>query len=748
MQKEIVSIIFLLVAALNLNAQHILTLSDGQSPVEGAYVSITSIPDGETATYISGTNGEVIAQYSLPYSIYISHLSFVPFADTIQSEKDLEIRLERSNIQLNDIVVTGEFEPISAKKSVYNVRTLSRDQVLQFGATNISDVLSRQLNFRFNRDNATGSSGVSIQGISGQNVKVLINGIPVSGRQGVNNEIDLGQIDISSVERVEIVEGPMSAVYGSDALAGVVNIITRTFEEKIFLEATLQEESVGNEYSFYSEGIHAPSIRVGYKPGDFITIGSSIRLNKFGGWTGNATGREKEWHPKDQLFLSGSAEFTRNNLSFNYKLDYLDEKITNLGSINDNDPLKDPTAIDEKYIAIRFFHQFSLSWKLFNLKNFTSASYTDYDRVSHQYVTNLNTGDERTTVDSEQDTTSYDVFFLRNVTMDILGSSSFDLQIGTEINLEKAEGTTLSTGAKRINNYALFLLGDIKVGDKLMVRPGLRFSKNNVFDTRPVPSLNLKYTLNDKVDIRFAYGRGFRVPSIRELYHEFIDSNHNIIGNDQLKPEYSNSFNTVLGFHPKKSLNLNFKLFYNDIQDRISLLGTTANNQSTTYVNLERYKTLGSALYSNWEFKELTTEIGIGYTGLYQSLFESDYEVPQFVYSPEVTVNIKYNWKKARTYFTANWKFSGAQERYQLYYPQDSYDPEVRKGGVAGYQMLDLSSTTNIKENVRLSLGVRNALNITALQNTSSQGVHGGGSSSPISYGRSFYINFIYQWSK
>src|SRR5690606_23632369 len=121
------------------------------------------------------------------------------------------------------VVITGEVEPQSAKKSVYQVRTIPMERIQAQGSTRLQDVLNTELNIRFDQDLSLGGSNLNMLGLSGQNVKVLIDGVPMIGRQGVENEININQINVSSIERIEIVEGPMSVIYGADALAGVIN---------------------------------------------------------------------------------------------------------------------------------------------------------------------------------------------------------------------------------------------------------------------------------------------------------------------------------------------------------------------------------------------------------------------------------------------------------------------------------------------------------------------------------------------
>jgi len=129
--------------------------------------------------------------------------------------------------QLAEVVVTGQYKPQSVKQSVYQVRTITKEQIQKQAASKLQDVLNNQLNIRFSQDLSTGGSDISMLGLSGQNVKILLDGVPMTGRQGTSNEININSIEINSVERIEIIEGPMSVIYGADALAGVINIITK-----------------------------------------------------------------------------------------------------------------------------------------------------------------------------------------------------------------------------------------------------------------------------------------------------------------------------------------------------------------------------------------------------------------------------------------------------------------------------------------------------------------------------------------
>src|SRR6476660_9487761 len=126
---------------------------------------------------------------------------------------------------LGEVVVTGQYKPQSVKNSVYQVRVINSERIRLSSATNVQQVLNNQLGFRFSNDNTLGMTDVQLNGMGGNSVKILLDGVPMVDRY--DQRVSLSQIDINNVERIEIVEGPMSVSYGTDAMAGVINIITK-----------------------------------------------------------------------------------------------------------------------------------------------------------------------------------------------------------------------------------------------------------------------------------------------------------------------------------------------------------------------------------------------------------------------------------------------------------------------------------------------------------------------------------------
>ena len=123
--------------------------------------------------------------------------------------------------QLSEVVVTGQFSPQSLRSSLYKVKVIGREQIEKKGATNAQTLLNTELGIRLSNDMALGETDFELLGMSGNNIKVLLDGVPVIDR--LTKKQSLSQIDVNTIERIEVVEGPMSVVYGTDALADSIN---------------------------------------------------------------------------------------------------------------------------------------------------------------------------------------------------------------------------------------------------------------------------------------------------------------------------------------------------------------------------------------------------------------------------------------------------------------------------------------------------------------------------------------------
>ena len=196
-----------------------------------------------------------------------SAYSFAQQRDTIKSQE-----------KLSEVVVTGQFEPQSIKKSVFNVRVISNQDIKNLAANNLADVLNQYLNITVRPSGTTGRSTVSLFGLDAQYFKILVDNIPLVNEAGLGNNTDLSQINLNDVDHIEIVEGSMGVSYGANAVSGVLNIITKKSSKyKWDINASIQEETVGKEFSLFDKGRHIQSLRVAHSFDQnwFVSVGAT-----------------------------------------------------------------------------------------------------------------------------------------------------------------------------------------------------------------------------------------------------------------------------------------------------------------------------------------------------------------------------------------------------------------------------------------------------------------------------------------
>lgn len=667
--------------------------------------------------------------------------------DELKSLKKVILQLSLS--ELGEVVVTGNFGPQSARQSTYMVRTIDQQIIQSRAAMNLQEVLNTELGIRFSQDNALGSSNLEMNGLSGQNVKILIDGVPMVGRQGVNNEINLNQIDVNMIERIEIVEGPMSVIYGADALAGVINIITKNGQgvNSYSITARIQEETAGNEYSpFVGQGTHVRSIGGAWRQSEHLAFRGGFTQNNFGGWKGGDEGRQHRWLPKSQNLVNASVAFTQGDIELDYSVDFLDETINSLGPENRLE------VIDTDFITTRWMHRVNGRWEVKPTVQLSmQAAYTDFQRETQTWVTNVRTNERN--LSRQQG--SQAMLNYQGLTFRLLGnwmlSPKLTLVPGIDVNTENGIGDRISENTG-IQDYAAFITGEWKPTKFLQIRPGLRKAYNSAYEAPPViPSLNAKVALSTHWDFRVSYANGFRAPSIRELYFNFFDASHSIRGNPDLVAETSDSYNFSFS-HEKAFQPYTFKFalngFYNDVRNRIAFTIDPEDPRITTMFNIDRFRSQGLMANAGFSGKQWSAELGTSYIGRFNQLATEQESLPTMLYSPEVNANLTYTLPSLKTQFNVFYKWTGPLPAFQM---QLDGAGELRPMEVEleGFHWMDFTINQPLKNGLRINAGVRNALNVVDIESTAMAGsAHGGGPMRPMGVGRSYFLGLTYQLSK
>ena len=657
-----------------------------------------------------------------------------------------DIQLQESGISLDDAVITGQFGKQSLRNSVYQVRTIDSERIKARGATNIQTILNTELGIRFSNDPTLGTTDIQLMGMSGQSVKILLDGIPMIDR-GATRE-SLGQIDINTIERIEIVEGPMSVIYGTDALAGVINLITKKGDgsDNLTISARAQEETVSDEYNaFTKKGSHNQNLGIAWQKKGFQLSGSVTR-NNFGGWKGDSTGRLNTWMPKEQMLHTAGIGYSKEKWNAWYRFNGTDETIKYFGRVS-----AENKAADKDYITKRWFHQAQAEYKASEKLGLTGAlSYTDYSRRTLSTVLDLNTNRRTLSLDAAaQDESIFTTVFFRGTALYKV-NPNVTLLPGIEINNNNSSGQRI-LGSPTINEYAFFVSSELKITPAIKLSPAVRFIKNSVYDAPPViPALNAKIILNKVLDLRMGYARGFRSPALRELYFDFHDASHSINGNVNLKAEYSNSFNSFLTWRAieQSPLRLTSTLggFYNIFHDRIDTGFDPNNPTQTTYLNISLYKTTGVTLDNKVYWKHIQASLGATYIGTYNEISEEtelNENLPEFVWSPEINANLLYSLPKIGASINFFYKYTGKKPAYALM-STTPITASLRQ--INGYSMADITVTKTIGKYINLIGGAKNLFDLTSIKNTTIGSGHD--ASGPGFSGRSYFLGLNIQWSK
>ena len=401
----------------------------------------------------------------------MTYVGYKTVSGTIEPGADRILRLERGDYRLDDVVVTAQYLPTRPEESIIPVRILDKERIEQKGAAHLGQLLNDELNIRLQTDGILGT-GMSIQGLSGRNVKILVDGVPVIGR--LNGSLDLGQMNLQDVERIEIVEGPVSVSYGSNALAGAINIICKKPEESIFKGGgSLFYESVG----VYNANAYAQI------PMQSSVLRLSGGRNFFDGWSPEEEPtRDVLWNQKEQLYGKMQYRHVGRKWTTDFESNGFKERIKDKG---DRRSAFSNYAFDNWYTTHRLDNRLRLGREWAHSKLDIVSGYNWFRRDNVQYNRNLVDRTEEVNPDpTPHDTTTNTLFLSRGTWSSTKQDARLNFQLGYEVSYEtgdeRIEGDFQSMG-----DYSLFRSLQWKLGKELMAQacasPTIRITGRSLF---------------------------------------------------------------------------------------------------------------------------------------------------------------------------------------------------------------------------------------------------------------------------
>lgn len=532
---------------------------------------------------------------------------------------------------LQGVDVKGvRMEPLTSKAAM-PVTVISKKTLDMMGSRRLDEVLREQTGLAVVSDIGSGSRavGLQMQGFSSAYIMVLIDGQPMIGRNGGN--FDLSRITVSEIERIEIVKGASSCLFGSEALGGVINIITKQ---------RMQNGRSGMAQVRYGTQNNTDITLEGEAPFAAGKADASLSLNYFhtDGFNVNPyLTKGVTAPPYNSYSMQGRMRYVLSpvhTLSFTGRgalRTSLNESVYGTGVAANKDKLNE----SDINASVALLSAVSNNWKLKTQYYFTR--YASDQRVSSDKVT--------------LQRNEFSQYFHRLEVQSVNNiSNSLSLTGGLGGNLETMAHNEYSNGNTMTAAYA-YLQGDWKPGAKADARLGFRYDHNSYYGGRFNPSIGFNYTPASFIMIKAAVGTGYKTPGFKERFQVFtnpqagytvagveevarvladMQANGKIseirpiaktISND-LKPETSVSYNLGITLTPFKSVKAEVSGFYNDLNNFINTVqvATQTNFQPVwSYINLERSFTGGMEANLGWNGIK-----GLEVSGGYQLLYAKD----------------------------------------------------------------------------------------------------------------------------
>lgn len=601
-----------------------------------ALSGITVVLQPGNKSAVSKKNGEFRfgALYAGTYTLIVNAIGFEEYKVEVNIDpertSDIVIRLKTGNRSLNEVNVHGTHANpdnlIDMVHTAMPAKIISRREIEMMGSRRLDEVLKEQTGLAIVNDIGSGSRavGLQMQGFDSGYTMVMIDGQPMVGRN--NGNFDLSRITVSTIERIEIIKGASSCLFGSEALAGVINIVTRKnitqpqgmaalrYGSFNMVDATLEGETPfsGKKGSAYLSGNYYRTD--GFNSNPYLNEGKTAPPFNSLAFQGRARYLLTE---KSTLNLNGRyvTRHSENVLSYGVRpsKDLLDENDFN-GSVSLNNTFDNGLRLKTQYYLTRY--------------------------ETAQHITDLNSAAVISGNRFKQ--------YLHRIEIQAMRRFSDVLELtaggGTADELLM---NTAYRGRKSMANYFGYTQASWQAANKLSVTAGARYDYHDQYGGKINPSIGFQYHLYENLTFKAAIGTGFKTPNFQQLYLVFtnLQTGYTVLGSEEfwreiqqlsdagqimsvfpvaqqigsLKPERSVSYSGGFNYNPFTALKLDLNIFYNDMRDFINseqVAVKTNGQQIFSYRNIARAYTTGAEIGLSWSATK-SISLSAGYQLLY-----------------------------------------------------------------------------------------------------------------------------------
>ncbi|HDR2786537.1 TPA: catecholate siderophore receptor CirA [Enterobacter asburiae] len=599
------------------------------------------------------------------------------------------------------MVVTAAATEQNLKDAPASISVITQEDLQRKPVQNLKDVLQDVPGVQLTNE-GDNRKGVSIRGLDSSYTLILVDGKRVNSRNAVfrHNDFDLNWVPVDAIERIEVVRGPMSSLYGSDALGGVVNIITKKIGQKwtgtLSADSTIQEHrDRGDTYNgqFYTSGPLVDGV-LGLKAYGSLSkrdkddqqqsstsaTGETPRIE---GFTSRDANVEFAWTPNEDHDFTAGYGFDRQD--------------------------RDSDSLDQNRLERQ---NYSLShngrWGMGNSEL----------KFYGEKVDNKNPGNTGTITSESNSVDGKYVLPLSEINQLLtFGGEWRHDKLKDPVNL-----TGSSSSATSASQYALFLEDEWRIFEPLALTTGIRMDDHETYGDHWSPRAYLVYNATDTVTVKGGWATAFKAPSLLQLSPDWVTGSCRgaceIVGNPDLKPETSESVELGLYYSGEEGwlegVQASITTFQNDVDDRISISRTANVNQAQSYPNYVGLNADGEPIFRYYNVNKARIR-GV----------ETELKFP-VAEDWKVTLNYTYNDGRDISnggnkplselpFHTANGTVDWKATQDWSFYVQGNYTGEKRaltsgEATPGGYVIWNTGAAWQATKSVKLRAGVQNLL--------------------------------------
>jgi outer membrane receptor for ferrienterochelin and colicins len=524
---------------------------------------------------------------------------------------------------LQEVVITATRQERRLGNVAVPVTLIQQQQIRQAGSLRLRDILQEQSGLLMTSGFGV---GVQMQGLNPEHTLILVDGQPLVGR--TSGVLDLNRIALAGIKRIEIVKGPSSSLYGSEAMAGVINLITEA-PGKQELSASLR----------YGTGNPEKGWAIPFATSGFQQVDADVQV-------GYSIGKWKLRHNNNYLYADGISFRPFSTDRIPRPIQRLTHQTTLLRPIGERAEFKllfraNQDRIQQEF-SVRNNGQLIESYGRekngeLNIQPTITYRLSDHIRLHTRGFITRYVGDQQLSFIQKPDSSYLDRFeqnlyrFEQQVDWQF-GKSEWIFGAGYQI--DQARSTRYDALDRRKQNRVAYAFAqwEWKWSEKWISVAGMRYDDNQLFAAALTPKWSLRFKPNDKWSVQASIGQGFKAPDFRQLYLNFTNNaagGYSVYGTQdairiinelnrlgqiaelqpdfnklaELRPEYSTGTNIGLTYQPSGKIRLRLNAFRNDIRSLIDVrqVATRIDGaQIFSYLNVKRAYTYGLEPELDW----------------------------------------------------------------------------------------------------------------------------------------------------